>query len=321
MSRRLLDHDAYRVGWICPLEVEQIAAMEMLDEEHEPLPQKAADHNIYTLGSINNHNVVVAGLPQTGNCSAAIVVAQMRMTFPNLRYGLLVGIGGGVPVKTDSGMVRLGHVVVSKPTSTHSGAVQYDRGKAKEGCFERTGAIAPPPPALLNAAQALAVHRARMAYDPISKDTQRIKTSYRFLRRFKYPGAANDHLYPRDYIHQGPGQPCDEGGCDPERQIHRVADDGDETFVVVHRGTIASGEMVVKDAALRDQLAEQHDLLCFEMEAAGALADFPCIVIRGISDYCDSHKNDQWHGYAAAVAAAYGRQLFFHLPHEEAAHG
>src|SRR5262245_45453892 len=115
MSLRRLNHDAYRVGWICPLEVEQIAAMEMLDEEHESLPQKPADHNVYQLGSINNHNIVVAGLPQTGNCSTATVVAQMRMTFPNLRYGLLVGIGGGVPVRTDSGMIRLGHVVVSKP--------------------------------------------------------------------------------------------------------------------------------------------------------------------------------------------------------------
>jgi nucleoside phosphorylase len=60
--------------------------------------------------------------------------------------------------------------------------------------------------------------------------------------------------------------------------------------MVVHRGTIASGELVVKDAALRDQLAKEYGLFCFEMEAAGALANFPCIVIRGISDYCDSHK-------------------------------
>jgi nucleoside phosphorylase len=71
---------------------------------------------------------------------------------------------------------------------------------------------------------------------------------------------------------------------------------------------------VIKNALLRDRLAKENGLLCFEMEAAGALADFPCIVIRGISDYCDSHKNDQWREYAAATAAAYARQLFFHLP-------
>lgn len=73
----------------------------------------------------------------------------------------------------------------------------------------------------------------------------------------------------------------------------------------------------MKDAELKDELAMEHGLLCFEMEAAGALADFPCIVIRGISDYCDTHKNDQWHGYAAAAAAAYAKQLFFHMPINE----
>jgi nucleoside phosphorylase len=74
--------------------------------------------------------------------------------------------------------------------------------------------------------------------------------------------------------------------------------------------------VVVKDALLRDKLAIDG-LLCFEMEAAGALTDFPCMVIRGVSDYCDSHKNDIWHGYAAAAAAAYARQLFFHIPINE----
>jgi nucleoside phosphorylase len=93
-------------------------------------------------------------------------------------------------------------------------------------------------------------------------------------------------------------------------------EDDDDPYVIIHRGTIASGELVIKDGKLRDKLAKQYSILCFEMEAAGALADFPCIVIRGISDYCDSHKNDSWHGYAAAAAAAYARQLFFHMPLE-----
>ena len=71
---------------------------------------------------------------------------------------------------------------------------------------------------------------------------------------------------------------------------------------------------MVKDGVMRDHLAQEHGILCFEMEAAGALADFPGLAIRGVSNYCDSHKNDDWHGYAAAAAAAYARQLLFHLP-------
>ncbi|CAG8948090.1 unnamed protein product [Penicillium salamii] len=313
MRQRSLNHSAYRVGWICPLEVEQIAAMEMLDEEHRPLSQPSGDTNVYNLGSINNHNVVIAGLPKTGNCSAATVVTQMRMTFPRLKYALLVGIGGGVPVKTDVGMVRLGHVVVSEPIGIHSGAVQYDHGKSRTGYFERKGFLMPPPTALLNAAREVSVKRQRGDHDPIWENVQRIQTNRGNLHRFKFPGLENDHLYDPGYQHQKIGASCENGGCDSLKRIPRPMDDRRGNFIVVHRGTIASGELVIKDAYLRDELAKEHGILCFEMEAAGALADFPCMVIRGISDYCDSHKNDIWHGYAAAVAAAYARQLFFHM--------
>ncbi|KAH8719357.1 nucleoside phosphorylase domain-containing protein [Phaeosphaeriaceae sp. PMI808] len=315
--KRKLTTDDYTVGWICPLEVEHTAAMVMLDEEHERLPQQSTDHNAYNLGSIQGHNVVITGLPQTGNNSAAAVVTQLRMTFRNLRFGLLVGIGGGVPVKTDNGMIRLGDVIVSKPVGEHPGAVQYDHGKAKVGKFERTGVLAPPPAVLLNAAQDLATKRARSRKDPVQENIKRIDTSIRGLRKYKHPGMASDHLYEANYIHRNPELSCNECGCDSSKRIPREADDDDndeKPYIVVHRGTIASGEALIKDAMLRDRLAKEYSLLCFEMEAAGALADFPCIIIRGISHYCDSHKNNQWHGYAAAVATAYGRQLFFHMP-------
>ncbi|KAI9375946.1 nucleoside phosphorylase domain-containing protein [Aspergillus egyptiacus] len=268
----------YTVGWICPLEVDLIAALEMLDEEHAPLEQQPSDHNVYTLGSIAGKNLVVAGLWQQGNNAAATVVTQMRMTFPNIRFGLLVGTGGGVPIDTDNGRLRLGDVVVSKPSGIHSGVVQYDRGKAYQGVFQRTGTLSPPPAVLLHAAQSLSAKRSRSRQDPIIESIRRVDLSIPGMRRFRYPGAMQD---PR---------------------------------IVVHRGTIASGECVIKDRRLRDQLAAEHDILCFEMEAAGALADFPCLVIRGISNYCDTHKNDEWQGYAALAAAAYARELFFHLP-------
>ncbi|KAE8423398.1 nucleoside phosphorylase domain-containing protein [Aspergillus pseudocaelatus] len=289
MPQRRLSHNAYRL----------IAAMEILDEEHQPLPQLSGDTNIYNLGIINNHNVVIAGLPKPGNCSAATVVTQMRMTFPRLQYVLLVGIGGGMPVKTEYGPVRLGHVVVNQPTGIHSGAIQYDHGKAQTGLFERKGKIS--------------VRCHRYDHDPVREDIQRIRTDRLAFHRFAFPGSANDHLYQSDYTHRQDGVSCEEGGCDPKQRIHRPIDAGHDSLTVVHRGTIASGELVLKDAKLRDALDKEHGVLCFEMEAAGALTDFPCMVIRGISDYCDSHKNDLWQGYAAAVAAAYARQLLFHI--------
>lgn len=309
--------DAYRVGWICPLEVEFSAAMLMLDEQHENLPQLPGDKNPYTLGSINSQNIVIVCLPRAGNRYAVSVVTQMRMTFPSLKYALLVGIGGGVPVKTEHGFIRLGHVVVSKPTGIHSGAVQYDHGKSKKGHFERTGCLESPPSELLSAATVLVGQRVRLDHDPVWANLKRTQTNRRNIRQFGFPGAAKDHLYKPDHEHQREGVLCEECGCQPQERIVREIDEEEEESVVVHRGTIATGERVMKNAKLRDKLAEQHNVLCFETEAAGALTDFPCMVIRGISDYCDSHKNDVWQGYAAATAAAYARQLFFHMPTEE----
>ncbi|THW99794.1 hypothetical protein D6D13_09929 [Aureobasidium pullulans] len=315
----------YTVAWICPLEIEQIAALEMLEKEHPRLPQPANDHNVYNLGSINGHNVVVAGLHTTGNCSAATVVAQMRGTFPQLRFGLLVGIGGGVPVNTDAGPIRLGHIVVSKPVGQHSGAVQYDHGKAEAGTFIRTGFLAPPPNVLLNAARESEVRRRRLSEDPLVAHLRRIDVSKRGLRNYNRPSSDQDHLYEPSYVHVDREKSCKKCGCEAGKRVDRSTDDSDDeniyeeddNWLTVHRGTIASGELVMRDGRQRDTLAQNDKVLCFEMEAAGALNNFPCLVVRGISDYSDSHKNDKWHGYAAAVAAAYARELFFHMPVDE----
>ncbi|KAG2014518.1 hypothetical protein GB937_006745 [Aspergillus fischeri] len=315
-QKKRFTHEDYTVGWVCPLEVELTAALQMLDEEHEPLGQPSTDHNLYHLGSVAGHKVVIAGLWQAGNNPATAVVTQMRIRFPNLRFALLVGIGGGVPTITEHGMLRLGHVVVSQPVGPFSGAIQYDHGKARDGVFERTGALAPPPVVLLLAARSLAAQRARSDTDPIMKNVQRVDTSKPQLRRFEFPGIENDKLFPADYKHPCPGLSCEESGCDTAHIIKREIGEFDEP-IVVHRGTVASGELMLKDSALRDKLAKEYGALCFEREAAGAMADFHCLVIRGISHYCDSHNNDQWDGFAAAAAAAYARQLFFHMPIDE----
>lgn len=313
----------YMVGWLCPLPIEQLAATIMLDEIHEKLPQPSTDHNVYTLGSVHGHNVVIASLPSTGNTSAAVVATQMRTTFSSIKFGLLVGIGGAVPVTSDEGPIRLGHVVVSLPVGAESGAVQYDHGKAEVGHFKRTGSIPAPPPVLLNAAQKLSVDRASHEVDPLVSNLRRIKP-IRGHRKLHWPGSGKDILFAPDYLHNGaPKIDCVEAGCDQHHVVDRserddLDDAGQLEFLVVHRGTVACGEMVIKDGTMRDNFATRGDgILCFEMEAAGALNDFPCLVIRGISDYCDSHKNDVWHGFAAVAAASYARHLFNYFPIED----
>ncbi len=86
----------------------------------------------------------------------------------------------------------------------------------------------------------------------------------------------------------------------------------------IHCGLIASGDRVIKSAAKRNLAAQAiGDILCFEMEAAGIATEFSSIVIRGISDYADSHKNDGWHRYAAAAAAACAKELLSYLDLEK----
>jgi len=115
MTKRRLRVQEYTVGWVCALPIELAAATEMLDEEHQDLPQDGNDTNLYTLGRIEEHNVVVACLPagQMGTSSAAAVAKQMKSKFKSIRFGLMVGIGGGVPSAESD--VRLGDVVISQP--------------------------------------------------------------------------------------------------------------------------------------------------------------------------------------------------------------
>ncbi|KAJ0415046.1 hypothetical protein BJY00DRAFT_318239 [Aspergillus carlsbadensis] len=145
-------NDSYTIAWICALPLETMAAKAMLDEVHPSLPQAETDHNTYTLGRVNGHAVVLACLPSGvyGTTSAAIVLAHTLSTFPCLRFVLMVGVGGGVPSKSTD--ICLGDVVVSMPTLTSRGVVQYNYGKTlPDGRSHCTGSLNKPPQYLLTA--------------------------------------------------------------------------------------------------------------------------------------------------------------------------
>jgi nucleoside phosphorylase len=107
--------------------------------------------NDYTLGKNREHKVVIAVLPdgEYGTASAAGVATNMLNSFPNIRIGLMVGIGGGVPsVKHD---IRLGDVVVSASRDGEGGVFQYDFGKSIQGQgFQHTRFLNQPPRELAN---------------------------------------------------------------------------------------------------------------------------------------------------------------------------
>lgn len=119
----------------------------MLDEQHGSLSKSPHDFNAYTLWSISGHNVVIACLliGDIRTNSATNVATQMVNTFPSIKFGLMVGIGGGIPPK-----VRLGDVVISQPTGEDPGEVQWDLGKTESGGQPvRIESLDRPPRALL----------------------------------------------------------------------------------------------------------------------------------------------------------------------------
>ena len=305
-----LCHDDYTVGWICALPLEMAAAKLMLDAIHPNLPRPPTDQNTYILGNIEEHNIVIACLPSGayGIVSAATVATQLLSSFPSIRFGLMVGIGGGVP--SSNADIRLGDIVVSQPADTSGGVIQYDLGKALSGGqFQRTGMLNRPPKVLLTALATLQAHHFTddsRVFEFIS-DIQ-VKTTPRKATTFARP-TQEDCLYQSEHIHGGSDTCID---CDRSKLAPRLSRDHKEP--VIHYGLIASANQVVKDARRRDQLARDLGVLCVEMEAAGLMNDFPCLVIRGICDYADSHKNNEWQGYAAAVAAAYAKELVLVVP-------
>lgn len=310
-SRQLGD---YKVGWICALPVEASAARGMLDDEHDSLPQPLQDSNCYFLGRIGVHNVIIACLPAgvTGTISAANVAFQMRSTFTSLRFGLMVGVGGGAPsVEND---IRLGDIVVGKPAKTSGGVIQYDFGKAiQEGQFERTGSLNRPPDVLLSAVSLLqAKHSMEDTKIPLYLEGMFSKYP-RVRETATYMGSAQDRFFEATYEHPSESPTC--GTCDCNRLVRRK--ERGNNSPALHYGLIASGNQVMRNAQLREKLRKEHSILCFEMEAAGLMDTFPCLVVRGICDYADSHKNKIWQPYAAATAAAYAKELLYNIPESQ----
>lgn len=308
-------HGDYTTAWICALPLELAAACALLDERHPPLPldRHSRDNNTYILGRVRSHNVVIACLPSgiTGTISAARVVNTMLSTFRQIQFGLMIGIGGGVP--SDQNDVRLGDIVVGKPTGLLGGVVQYDFGKTvQRGRFQREGMLNKPPEILLTALSNLEAKHF-MTGNEIAINIQQMVEKYPAMRAsYTRPSEQLDKLYQANYEHPETQSTC--SNCDVGQLKYRTPRSLGLQQSCVHYGIIASGDQVVKHGAMRDHLRNELDVLCFEMEAAGLVDSFPCLVIRGISDYADSHKNDLWQGYAAAAAAAYAKELMQVIP-------
>ncbi|KAF1820840.1 WD40 repeat-like protein [Dissoconium aciculare CBS 342.82] len=291
----------YTVAWIAALAHERAAALMMLDERHnEPtdFTQNASDANSYSWGKVGRHNVVIASLPtgEYGLASAASTANHLCSSLPHIRVGLLVGIGAGIPTldPTDAS-VYLGDVVVSNPDDTHGGVVQYDLYKASSSdgssFRERKGFLDSPPRVLRTALNALQAEH-EISSSGLEDYLVAFSTNEKTRERFGYPGSEKDRL----------------------RREHKQT----RSLPSIHYGTIVSGNVLIKSTLERDAivswlLSTKVDPMCFEMEAAGLMNSFPCLIIRGICDYADEHKDDTWQRYSAATAAAFAKELLSYV--------
>jgi nucleoside phosphorylase len=302
----------YHVGWICAVQTEYVVACELLDEEYPPLAVSSPrDNNTYTFGRIGHHNIVIACLPKGkyGLTPAASVAKDMFHSFPAIRFGLMVGIGGGAPsAKHD---IRLGDVVVSSPVGRTGGVIHYEFGKTIQNQkFKRTGSLDAPPAKLLTALNVVSALHERKGHRIAQSVDDMIRKNPRLRKKYQQPPSEADRLYESSFIHPEPERGCAEVcRANPTALVQRPERDPDLDNPVIHYGLIASADRLMKDAQVRDILAQEEGVLCFEMEAAGLMDHFPCVVVRGICDYSDTHKNDEWQGFAAATAAAYAKEL------------
>ncbi|KAM3485147.1 hypothetical protein MY8738_001615 [Beauveria namnaoensis] len=299
-----LDHKLYTVAWIAPLEIEARAAACMLDHEHDGrFSMQRGDDYVYQAGEVCGHNVIIATLPagqEYGTGSAAALASQVKKFFPNIWFGLLVGVAAGLPSLTGPLIrdIRLGDVLVALPEGDSAGLVAYDLGKetgSDDFQLLRGGDALAVTETVVRAAIGSIKRRAPNDANLILPYYHKIKNQEHDGGTFADPGQGTDQLYGTDEA----GRPA----------IQRREPRPDERRTRIWYGPIGSGEKLMKNASRRNKLRDRYKIIGLEMEAAGTMNRIPVGVIRGVCDYGDEHKNKDWQPYAAAMAAAYAKAV------------
>lgn len=328
-EKRPRDRNGFEIAVICAVELESNAVEGVFDEVWEGdngFGKARGDHNTYTTGRIGFSNVVLVYMPGMGKVESASVTAGSLRSFPNIKLGLVVGICGAVPLPPNRKPIYLGDVIIS------TGVEQFDLGRrfvtgfrTKDTLDDKLGR------STREIRSFLKKLRGQHGGKRLIKDTldhlHELWQKENF-ESYQYPGASADILFPPGILHKHDGEGCDcaesveaicdeakeaacyELACSQDGQFGRrrskenEADPTIQPLPMIHFGPIASGDQVIRDATFRDHFAKERGIIAFEMEGAGAWDNFPTIVIKGVCDYADSHKDKEWQPYAAAVAAA-----------------
>lgn len=306
-----LPPELYTIAWLAPLEIEARAALCMLDNHHQGrFPMTRGDDYVFLAGDLCGHNVIIATLPagqEGGAGSAAALASQVKKFFPNLWFGLLVGVAAGLPNLSRQPPldIRLGDVLIGLPDGENAGLIAYDLGKetGQNGLqLLHGGRVLASTETVVRSAMGnirlIDMDRA----DSFLPYYHQIKDKRHSCGTFIDPGQENDSLY----------ETVDE----TERLVERKRRPSSDRTRVWY-GCIGTGEKLIKSAKIRDELRDRYDIIGLEMEAAGVMNRLPLGVIRGVCDYGDKHHNEEWKPYASAMAAAYAKAILIEIKPKE----
>ncbi|GMG12724.1 unnamed protein product [Aspergillus oryzae] len=297
---------------VCALPREFDTVEALLDERYNNITtlRHYGDSNYYQTGRMGVSNVVVVCLLDMGRASAAGAAASLRSSFPHISLTLVVGICGGVPFPNTRGAeLILGDVIISHQV------MKFDFGRQYPDRFERRGGIKETLDrsnwAVLSLLAGLSTRAMRKQFGDLH--SQYLQT----LRKdtvWAYPGVDKDRLFPASCEHKATGDlerptDCDRVGCEGALITRARLNSETNPRPCIHLGPIASSDTVMKSAYHRDRLAREEHIIGFEMEGAGVCEVLSSLVIKGVCDYADSHKNKEWQDYAAASGASCAKAL------------
>ena len=322
--------DDFAIAIICALPeardtVEALMTRDFKDEGHS-YGKVPGDDNSYTVGEIGGKPVVLIAPRNMGTTNTRDLARGLRISFPTISYAFVVGIAGGAPFlygkngwkESD---IHLGDVIVSTQV------IEYDFGREHENGFRRrtdVESVLPRAPAEVTNFVNQFVRGKSMAFRRVLRKTM---ADLAFCDGFEtgedgyheHPGPGTDDVYGMGYRHkhrdlkkcakcsqctewyhgvceEALAASCQELGCEPHHS-------NEVRNTKIHFGRYASGNALMKSGHRRDLLIQEDNVIGFEMEGAGAWEVFGTIVVKGVVDYADSHKNKKWRGYSTARAA------------------
>jgi nucleoside phosphorylase len=335
----------FDIAIICaiPLEFDAIAAAvdEFWDRDYG---KAVGDTNIYTNARIGKYNVAILVLSEIGKVSAVTACTHIQQSYPAVDLVLVSGICGGVPFPGDSKEVLLGDVIISRHVVQYDLGRLYANGFKMRDTVQDT--FGRPSENVRNLLSLFDTNRGLRRLENLAssylQELQARAIQGSQQGGYEYPGASQDQLYQPRYEHlchgPSPTRPleapkasacthsksrrtlCDDAGCDSAQLVPRdrlqLKKKQEEAGLVkeaqapsIFVGTVGSGDTVMKSGEKRDDIASTHGLLAFEMEGAGVWGKMPCLIIKGICDYADSHKNKDWQNFSAATAASVTKAL------------